>query len=285
MPLQFKAYITATLVSLAALAPPASAQSDADANQVLATVNGTEITLGHVITLRSELPQQYDQLPAALLFEGILDQLIRQTLLMQSLEGEPALASRLQIENERRAVLSGQVLGDIYANEIGEETLKAAYEAQYATGEPQTEYRASHILVDTVEAAHDLIAQLKDGADFAQLAMEHSTGPSGAVGGDLGWFGDGDMVPEFFNAVLALEAGGISEPVKTDFGWHVISLTETRDMEQPAFEVVRQEIETQMREAEIEGLVAELEGAAEIERTDTSGIPPESINNYQLLEN
>lgn len=284
MPAYIKAILAAALAALLCSAPTAQAEETADPGKVLASVNGTDITLGHVIAVRADLPPQYDQFPAPLLFQGILDQLIQQTLLMQSFTGEPSLQSRILIENETRAVYAGEVISELMGQGVDEAALKAAYEEQYPNDTGQTEYRASHILVKTEDEAAALIEELKNGADFATLAREKSTGPSASVGGDLGWFGEGDMVSEFFDAVTALKPGEVSPPVKTDFGWHVILLNETREKQRPDFDTVRGELENQLRQSILEAHLKKLAADAEIERADTSDVDPEAINDFSLLE-
>ncbi|MBZ0123817.1 MAG: SurA N-terminal domain-containing protein, partial [Roseovarius sp.] len=107
MPMPLRSFLAAALTAAAMAAPAARAQDAPDPAAVLATVNGTEITLGHVVALRAELPPQYDQFPAEMLFQGILDQLIQQTLLMQSFKGDLSRRSEILLENERRAVIAG----------------------------------------------------------------------------------------------------------------------------------------------------------------------------------
>ncbi|MEO0771911.1 MAG: peptidylprolyl isomerase [Pseudomonadota bacterium] len=254
------------------------------AAQVLATVNGVEITLGHVIATRASLPPEYGQLPPALLFQGILDQLVQQTLLGQSFEGELSSRSIITLENEERAINAGEAISAFLARDVDEATLRAAYDEQYPEVEDELEYRASHILVETEDEAKDLISELEGGAVFSALAQERSTGPSASVGGDLGWFGDGDMVAPFFEAVVALEPGDVSPPVKTDFGWHVITLAETRAVERPAFEDVRDALVDGLQQSKLEAHIEELSQGAEIDRPDTSDIDPSVITQYDLLE-
>ncbi|MEL7252617.1 MAG: peptidylprolyl isomerase [Pseudomonadota bacterium] len=254
------------------------------ADQVLATVNGVEITLGHVIATRANLPPEYGQLPPALLFQGILDQLVQQTLLGQSFEGELSSRSIITLENEERAINAGEAISAFLARDVDEATLRAAYDEQYPEVEDELEYRASHILVETEDEAKDLISELEGGAVFSALAQERSTGPSASVGGDLGWFGDGDMVAPFFEAVVALEPGDVSPPVKTDFGWHVITLAETRAVERPAFEDVRDALVDGLQQSKLEAHIEELSQGAEIDRPDTSDIDPSVITQYDLLE-
>lgn len=261
------------------------AQEEPSADQVIATVNGTEITLGHMIVLRSGLPPQYDQVPAQTLFDGILNQLIQQTLLAQSQKGGPSAQAQLMIENETRAITASEAMSNIMDGAVSEQAVKQTYESQYLNSSPETEYHASHILVETKEKAKELKSSLNDGADFAALAREFSTGPSGPGGGELGWFGEGVMVAPFFDAVVALSVGEVSPPVQTDFGWHVIKLNEKRDKKTPALEEIRQEIEDLLRNSALDKEIDKLKKRATIERADATGINPELINNPLLLEN
>jgi len=285
MPFRTKLFPALALVAAATFAQPAAAQDSPDIDTVLATVNGTDITLGHMIALRASLPAQYGQLPAEILFTGILDQLIQQTLLMQSFEGDVSKRSALVLENERRAILATEAIENVMQGDLDDAAIQAAYEERYASAAQGTEYKAAHILVETEEAASELITQLEGGADFAALAREHSTGPSGPNGGDLGWFGPGVMVDSFFNAVASLEPGQVSDPVQTQFGWHVIKLNETRLTETPPLDEVRAEIEESLRQEKFDTHVEALTGKATITRNDASGIAPETINNLDLLEN
>jgi peptidyl-prolyl cis-trans isomerase C len=204
---------------------------------------------------------------------------------MQSFEGDMSKRSALVLENERRAILATEVIEKVMQGDLDDATVQAAYDERYASAAQDTEYKAAHILVETEETARDLIAELEGGADFAALAREHSTGPSGPNGGDLGWFGPGVMVEEFFNAVASLEPGQVSEPVQTQFGWHVIKLNETRLTETPPLDEVRAEIEETLRQEKFDAHVDALTGKATIQRNDASGIAPETINNLDLLEN
>jgi peptidyl-prolyl cis-trans isomerase C len=276
---------TAALVTGIALGAQAFAQDTPSAETVMATVGGTDITLGHMLAVRAALPAQYDQVPPEVLFKGVLDQLIQQELLSQAHGGEMSRAAALQLENERRAVLAADVAEGVVNADLTEERLQAAYEAQYAGAEEETEYKAAHILVETEEAAQKLVADLEGGANFAALAQEHSIGPSGPSGGDLGWFGDGVMVPEFFAAVSALEVGTVSAPVQTQFGWHVIKLEETRVKERPTLDAVREEMTNALRQEAFDTFIAAREAATQVTRTDTTAMDPAVINQTNLLEN
>jgi len=264
---------------------PLLAQDTPTAKTVVATVGDTEITLGHMLALRAGLPQQYDQIPPEVLFKGVLDQLVQQTLLMHAHEGTPSLAAQVQLENERRAILAADVADDVLNDALTDAALQEAFEARYADADPETEYKAAHILVETEEEAQKLIEEIEGGANFAALAQEHSTGPSGPSGGDLGWFGDGVMVPAFFDAVAALGEGGVSAPVQTQFGWHVIQLKETRVKERPAIDEVRDELTGELRQAAFEAYISELEAESSVARDAGDALNPALINQTDLLEN
>lgn len=255
----------------------------ADPNQVVATVNGAEITLGHMIALKQRLPQQYQQLPADVLFEGILDQLVQQTLLGEQVDAL-SIGSRLTLENEERALKASDEIRTVVSEATTDEALQAAYDAAYGNAEPETEYNASHILVETEEAAAELVTELEGGADFAELAKEHSTGPSGPGGGELGWFGKGSMVAPFEEAVLAAEVGAISAPVQTQFGWHVIKVNETRIKDAPALEEVRNQLIDEASRAAIEARVAVLQEGADVTRLTATDVDPALLDQVELLE-
>jgi peptidyl-prolyl cis-trans isomerase C len=265
-----------------ALAGPGNAENHLAADTVVATVNGTDITLGHMIVLKQRLPAQYQQLPADVLFEGILDQLVQQTLLGESVD-ELSLGSRIVLENESRSLRAAEEIQRITDSAVSEEALQAAYDSAFANVEPETEYNASHILVPTEEEARALIDELAGGADFATLAQEKSTGPSGPNGGQLGWFGPGAMVAPFEEAVVAMEVGTISEPVQTQFGWHVIRLNETRLKDAPALDDVRGELAENLRREAIESRISELTEGSEIDRVEAGTIDPNVLNDISIV--
>lgn len=262
------------------LALPAAAQ-DTDIDTVVATVNGTEITIGHMITARAQLPQQYQQLPDDVLFEGLLEQLVQQTVLSQQAEEAPK-SVELSLENERRAALAGIEINSFLSDPVDDDALQAAYDAQYASAEPEKEFNASHILVETEEEAQALVAELEGGADFATLAQEKSTGPSGPSGGSLGWFGVGMMVKPFEDAVISLTDGAVSAPVQTQFGWHVIKLNESRVKDAPTLDSVREELSQQIQQEALEAHITSLTEAADVTRS-VEGIDVTILRNAEIL--
>jgi len=157
---------------------------------------------------------------------------VQQQLLASDIDEEPTRVT-MAIANERRALLAGEVINTITNGAVTDEAIQQAYNARFDDAEPATQYNASHLLVETEEEAIAAKARITDGEEFADVARDVSTGPTGPNGGNLGWFGAGQMVPEFEAAVVALEPGAVSDPVQTQFGWHVVTLNETRLEEQP----------------------------------------------------
>lgn len=261
------------------VAMPAAAQ---DADTVLATVNGKDITLGHVIALQDRLPEQYQQLEDKVLYDGILEQLIQQTALADEIAKSPTKNVTLGLANERTAFLSGEFLSQVGSADIDEEAVKAAYAERYADVAPEEEFNASHILVEQEETALEIITMLEGGADFAELAKEKSTGPSGPRGGELGWFGKGQMVPEFEQAVMGLEDGAVSAPVQTQFGWHVVKRNDSRNKSAPTLDQVRAEIVAALKSEAVEAAVASVTEAAEVTRAEVE-IDPAMIRKVELL--
>ncbi len=282
-----KAALAGALCLATALAGAAGAQETAPpvtADTVVATVNGTDITLGHMLVLRARLPRQYQTLPPEALFDGILDQLIQQEVLRGQSEGLGRVG-RLVLENEERTLHAVQMAERLAAERVTEDMIEAAYDESYGTVAPGTEYSAAHILVETEAEAQAIVAELAAGADFAAIARDRSIDPgSGAAGGDLGWFGPGMMVEPFEAAVTALEPGAVSAPVETQFGWHVIRLNETRETPPPALEDVRAEIVQQLEQEVVEAAVAELSENADISRAEPGSIDPATIGDMSLLE-
>lgn len=271
--------MTLALIGFVPLA--ANAENHAAPDTVIATVNGKAITLAHMIALYEQLPQQYKQLGPQALYQGILQQLIEQEALAQS--GGDTLSPRMQVmlENQRRAMLASRQAVKARDN-VTDADVEGFYQQNYAVTEGVVEWNASHILVESEQEALALIEALNNGADFATLAREKSTGPSGPNGGQLGWFGAGQMVPSFELAVAGMEPETVSAPVQTQFGWHVIRLNERRVPDAPALAEVRDEIVRQLSEKalreHIEGLVAD----AEVNRSNVN-LDPSVLENSAIL--
>jgi peptidyl-prolyl cis-trans isomerase C len=199
--------------------------------------------------------------------EALLNELVEMTLLAQAareknLGQDPVVAAR--IENLRTAILAQAAVEQLMAQAPDEAAIKAEYDKRFG-GEAQQEYHARHILVETQEEAQKVLQQLEKGTEFAKLAEEFSTGPTGPNGGDLGWFQPEQMVPPFAEAVRQLKPGSYTkEPVQTQFGWHVIKLEETRPVTPPALEEVREQVVAALNQQRVEQQLEKLRQAAAI---------------------
>lgn len=276
----------AGLLLAGSMAVPSLAQDETapTADTVVATVNGTEITLGELIILREKLPQQYQALPDEMLFTGLMDQAIQQAALEQSVAERATKRDALWMRTDARSYMAGKALQEIVDAAVTDEALQAAYDAKYANAPAAKEYSAQHILVDSEEKAKELKAQIDGGADFAELAKANSSDTGSAVnGGDLGWFGLGMMVAPFEAAVVAATPGAVTEPVQTDFGWHLIKVNEVRDATKPTIDEVREELAAEIEQAAVEAKLAELTAASEITRPG-EGIDPALLRDATLLE-
>lgn len=261
-----KTFVTRSLCGLALAATCAFAF--AQEGKVVATVNGTEITEAQ---LNQHIQRRTRQDPASVapnVRSQLLDELITFSLVAddakkQGLDKDPAVQA--QIEAAQQAVLAQAAVERIQNQEPDNDALKAVYDREFGEGGEQ-ELKARHILVKEEAQAKDLIKQLDEGADFAELAKEHSTGPSSSKGGDLGWFSPAQMVPEFSEAAQALEVGSYTkEPVKTQFGFHVIKLDDKRQSEPPKFEEVKAQLAQQAKQQQIQDYIKGLRDSADVE--------------------
>lgn len=266
-------YLAVALVSaaLAVMAAPGASAQDGPSSEVVATVNGSPITEADVAFTAIDLAQTLGQYSAEQRMRILMDLLINQKLMAEAAQKDGIQDSK-EFE-QRMALMRERTLRDFYFNEkvqktVSEEDVKAAYDKQVADIASEDEVRARHILVKTKEEAEAVVKELEGGADFAKLAGEKSIGPSKANGGDLGYLSKGDVVEPFGNAVMALETGKISEPVETEFGWHVILVEDKRKKSAPPFEAMQGEIQqTLLRERFLE-LINELKKDAKIEVMD-----------------
>lgn len=263
--------------------PPATQASELSADTVLAKVGEIEITLGHLIAAVGDLEQEESQLPNDVLLNGLTDRLIQQAAIAEA-AGDVSQAARLRLDNERRALIAGEAIGArAVAIDVSAEDVQAAYDERFADFTPDQEFNAAHILVETEDEAKTLVAELEGGADFAELAREKSTGPSGPNGGNLGWFARGQMVEPFQDAVEKLAAGEISGPVETRFGWHVIKLMETRIPEVPTLDQMTGELRRMVFNTKLRAEIENLIDTVEIDRMDLDGIDPDVVRDVSLI--
>src|SRR6187399_2622840 len=266
---------TACLAAILAAGAPARAQD----NPVLAKVNGAEIRQSDVALAEEELGPSLAQMDPATKKDNVLAFLIDLKIVAKAAEEK-------KVENsedfkKRMAFTRSRLLMDSLLAAEGkvattEDAMKKVYEeaSKQITGE--MEVHARHILVETEDEAKAVAEELKKGADFAELAKKKSKDPGASDGGDLGFFTKDQMVPEFSAVAFAMEPGKISDPVKSQFGWHIIKVEEKRARKAPDFEQVRAQIETYVtRKAQAE-YVAKLREAAKVERMDK---PAEAAKN------
>jgi len=263
-----KSLLAASLATVI-FASPAMAQDAAPAEDpVLATVNGEDILESEVRATQQGLPQQYRQLPFDMLKADLLTREINQRLLMDA-GSEAGLADdeevKAQIAALERRLIAETYLDRALSDAITDDAIEAKYEEFIKTNEPEPQVHARHILLESEEDAKAIIAELDDGADFAELAKEKSTGPSGPNGGDLGFFNRADMVAPFAEAAFSMEPGTYSsEPVQTQFGWHVIKVEEKKEGTQPSLDEVRQQLMAEISRDAFNALVEDLRSDAEI---------------------
>ncbi|WP_299846065.1 peptidylprolyl isomerase [uncultured Paracoccus sp.] len=275
-----KRTVTAALFALALPFGPAMAQ---DAETVVAKVNGLDITLGEMITMGQRMGAEGQQITADdATWQMMLDQLVRQTAVASAKGDTLTAADRANLELQRRAYLASAALEKVAEPEPTDEEIKAAYDKYFGATEPKTEYSAAHILVETEEDAKAVKAELDGGADFGTVAEERSTGPSGPNKGDLGWFAADQMVPAFAEAVQAMEKGQISEPVQTEFGWHIIKLNDTRTAEPPKLDEVKEQLVQQVRRDKVDAEIERLVSEAKVEKTE--GLDPKLLESAELLD-
>lgn len=213
---------------------------------VIVRIGDEEITEGDLQAATADLGSQFGQLPPEQQRLAVLAALIDIKALAQEaekagLENDPAIAARIAFLRER--ALHNAYFEKNGVSGITDDELKARYDAEVAATPAVDEIHARHILVPTKEEAEAAIKELDEGKDFDEVAKEKSTGPSGPQGGDLGFFGPGQMVPAFETAAFALEPGTYTkEPVQTQFGWHVIQVLEKRKQQPPAFDDVKDQV-------------------------------------------
>ena len=248
---------------------------------VLVSVNGENITVGNIISFQSRLSDQYQSMEDSVLFDGILKQLIQQTILSQKVNIH---SDRIKyaLENQTRAFLSTELVGNLSETEVIESEIESLYVKFSTDIERKKEYNASHILVETETETEELLLRLKNGADFSELAKTYSTGPSGAQGGNLGWFGQGAMVPTFENAVIKLKIDEVSVPVQTQFGWHLIKLNDVRKTPVPTIEEVRKELITEIKKKKIDFEMSKIIDSADVIYSDLE-IDPKIIREVSML--
>ena len=285
-----RAFLAASLATLMAVpafaadqkapAPAASAPAaSAPANDpVVAKVNGQVLHRSDLEMALRNAPPQIQQAPREQIYMQLLNSMSNGLLLAQA--GRKAKIDALPAVKSQLAIADNEIIADAYVasiarSQITEAKLREAYDQYAKNASTQEEVSARHILVPTEQEAKDIIEQLKKGGDFATLAKDKTTDPSGKTsGGDLGYFTKADMVPEFANAAFALKKGEYTQtPVHTQFGWHVIKLEDRRQGKAGTYEQVAPQIASQMTQQIVFQKLQELRGQGKVELFDPEGKP------------
>ncbi len=269
--------LAATLALVPLTASAQDTQPEPGRDPVVAIVAGDEIHLSEVVDSKSQLPQQYQSMPMEAMFPSLVERVIDIRLVAREARAN-GLADDPDVRREL-ARIENQIISQVFLTRqieamITEEEVQSRYDEHIAALPPDEEISARHILLETEEDALAVIASLQGGADFIELAAEKSIGPSADRGGDIGYFGRGNVVPEFADAAFAIEPGQISEtPVQSEFGWHVIRVDDRRAVAPPSLEEMRQQLVSEISQRLIAELIGELRDAATIERFNMDGSP------------
>lgn len=257
-------FCAATLAVAVCAAVPATAADD----PVVATVNGAKILRSAVDEARTRLPSRFKEFPPNVIFELLVNSLVDTSL-------AAAEARRQGLHNEKRhkkqllrveeQILERALLARRIKQGLTEDALRKRYDRLAAEAAGKEEVWARHILVDSEAKAKDIIVELKKGGEFAKLAKAYSIGPSASGGGDLGYFGKGQMVPNFSKAAFALAKGAITDaPIHTQFGWHVIKVEGRRQGGVPPYEKAREDVKTLLSNDIGAAYIKELRAGAKI---------------------
>jgi len=239
-----------------------------DSSKVLATVNGEKITENMLKNVEKTLGVNTKETPE--MRNTIVNEMIKRKLLAdfakdQKMDQTDDFRMTMNMAKESALVEAAlKSLQEKFGN-ISDEEIKARYDKEIA-GAASHEYKVSHILVDSEDKAKELIKKLKAGADFAETAKKESTGPSNKRGGDLGWIRKGMVVPAFYAGLEKLKKGEISsEPVKTQYGWHIIKVDDERKTSLAPFESVKEKIKGLILQERLQAKLDELKSKASID--------------------
>ena len=259
--------IVATLALLATLAAPVAVSAQ---DKVLARVDGQPITEKDVAAASSALAGQLAQLPEDARKRAVLDRLIDMRVIADGATKaglDKADTFKAKLEQLRAQLLIAEFIKAKVEPAVTDAAIKARYEKDVKSFEPPEEMHARHILVKEEAEAKAIIADLAKGGDFAAIAKEKSQDPGSAEqGGDLGFFGAGEMVPEFETAAKALKPGETTkEPVKSQFGFHIIKLDEKRKQPVPELDQVRDQVKQALVGETFGAMLADLKKSAKVE--------------------
>jgi peptidyl-prolyl cis-trans isomerase C len=260
---------------LAALTSPLHAQQGPD--PVLARVDGVEIRASDLAQADADIGSSLPPSTGDARRDALLAYMIDMTILARAAEarklGEGTEFAR-KLAYARQKALMETLLEDTSRAAASEQAMRKLYDDSVKKITPEKEVRARHILVESEEKAKELLQKLKSGADFVTLAKENSKDPGAPEGGDLGYFAKSQMVPEFAEAAFKLQTGQISDPVKTQYGWHIIRVEDVRDRPLPAFDAVKEQIANFIVQRAQAELVMKLRDGAKIEKLTSTPATP-----------
>jgi peptidyl-prolyl cis-trans isomerase C len=263
------------------LSAPIIALRAQDSDQVVARANGVDIRQSDLAYAEEEIGGNIPNMPPQQKRDYLITYLADVIVLSQSAEQQklgdrPDVRRRLLFDRNR--LLMEALLQDAGRAALSDEAERKVYDEAVKQMAAEEEVHARHILVASEDEAKAVLAELKKGADFAALAKEKSKDPGGSEGGDLGYFSKEQMVPEFSAVAFKLEKGQLSEPVKTQFGWHIIKVEDKRIKPTPSFDQVKTQIDNYISHRAQAALVDKLRGGANIERLDQPAAPSSSLN-------
>jgi peptidyl-prolyl cis-trans isomerase C len=270
-PRRFAGALGLSLSVALALAVGAPSAAEEASDPVVARVNGVEIRASDIAIAEEDIGSNLAQMPPANKSDYVTTFLADMMLVAKAAEEkklQDSDAFKRRLAYFRNKILMELLLQSEAKAAITDEALHKLYDEATKQMAAEKEVHARHILVETEDEAKAVLAELKNGADFAELAKKKSKDPGAADGGDLGYFTKDQMVPEFAEIAFKLENGQISDPVKTQFGWHIIKVEDKRDRPVPEFDKVKPQLETYLsRRAQAE-LIGKLRADAKIERLD-----------------
>ena len=263
------------------LSAPIGASRAQDSDPVVARVNGVDIYESDIGFAEEEIGGNMPSIPPEQKRDYLINYLVDVVVLSQAaekqkLDDRPAVKHQLVFDRNR--LLMEMLLQDAGKSALSDAAEHQVYDDAVKQVKSEQEVHARHILVPTEDEAKAILAQLKGGADFAVLAKEKSKDPGAAEGGDLGYFTKDQMVPEFAEVAFRLDKGQLSDPVKTQFGWHIIKVEDKRIKPTPTFEQVKPQIENYVAHRAQAELVENLRKSATVERLDKPAAPDPSLN-------
>lgn len=255
---------------------------------LVAKVDGEAVYLSELMVAYSQLPAQAQQMGMETIYPFLLDRVIDEKLLGTAAgkaiaPDDPEVQE--QIDQLRERVTMQVYFSRQLEEKVTDERIREGYDQYLKDNPPAEEVHARHILLETEEKAKEILSEIQGGKDFAEAAKEHSTGPSGPNGGDLGYFTADAMVQPFSEAAFAMQAGKVSSaPVQTEFGWHLIKVEDRRETPQPAFEEMRDQISQELTQTVATEILDDLRNAAAIEKFDIAGNPVPEVEPAPEME-